>query len=115
MSASIPFAHLHVASSHSLRYGTATPEVLVQRAAELGQSIIGLSDRNGLYAAVRWARECMRCGLRPVLGVDIAVEATTAVRQESQAPQSTLRVRTPARGGTWIDESRPRVLLVAVG
>ncbi len=109
-----PFAHLQVASSHSLRYGTALPEVLVQRAGELGQSIIALTDRDGLYAAVRWARECSRLGLHPVLGVDIAVEDTEPARVHPKFAQSAVR-GTPARGGAWIDESRPRVVLLATG
>lgn len=112
----VPFAHLQVASSHSLRYGTALPETLVQRAAEVGQSIIGLTDRDGLYAAVRWARECTRVGVHPVLGVDIAVESTdsTNSRTPHQVQVRSTR-RSPARGGAWIDESRPRVTLLATG
>jgi error-prone DNA polymerase len=105
-----PFAHLHVASSHSLRYGATLPEALAQRAAELDQSIIALTDRDGLYAAVRWARECSRLGMRPVLGVDIAVESTQPARVHPD-----VRAKTPARGGSWIDETRPRVLLIATG
>lgn len=82
----------------------------MQRGAELGQSIIALTDRDGLYAAVRWARECSRLGIKPVLGVDIAVESTQPVRVHPN-----VQPKTPARGGTWIDEGRPRVLLLAVG
>ena len=114
-----PFAHLHVASSHSPRYGATLPELLVQRSAELGQSIVALTDRDGLYAAVRWARECSRLGMRPVLGVDIAVEATQTERVHPDVcalrTPRTLRARTPARGGQWIDETHPRVLLLAAG
>lgn len=106
----IPFAHLQVASSHSLRYGTALPETLVQRAAEVGQSIIGLTDRDGLYAAVRWARECARLGLSPVLGVDLAIEPTEPARIHPQSGR-----RTPARGGAWVQEDRPRVTFLATG
>ena len=108
--ASPPFAHLHVASSHSLRYGATLPELLVQRSAELGQSIVALTDRDGLYAAVRWVRECSRLGIRPVLGVDIAVEATQAARVHPD-----VQARTPSRGGRWIDETRPRVRFLAPG
>ena len=82
----------------------------MQRSAELGQSIVALTDRDGLYAAVRWVRECSRLGIRPVLGVDIAVEATQAARVHPD-----VQARTPARGGRWIDETRPRVLLLATG
>lgn len=107
----VPFAHLQVASSHSLRYGTALPETLVQRAADVGQSIVGLTDRDGLYAAVRWARECAQVGVRPVLGVDLAVESTTPGTEHATGKRRT----SPARGGAWIDESRPRVTLLATG
>ena len=86
----------------------------MQRAGELGQSIIALTDRDGLYAAVRWARECTRLGVRPVLGVDIAVEATEPARVHPKFAASAPR-GTPARGGVWIDESRPRVVLLATG
>ena len=86
----------------------------MQRAGELGQSIIALTDRDGLYAAVRWARECARVGLRPVLGVDIAVEATEPARVHPKFATSPSR-GTPARGGAWIDESKPRVVLLTTG
>lgn len=106
-----PFAHLHVASSHSLRFGASSPEALVQRAGELGQSIIALTDRDGLYAAVRWARECSRIGVRPVLGVDLAVESTEPAHMSTRSRIA----KTPARGGMWIDESRPRAVFLATG
>ncbi len=106
------FSHLHVASAYSLQYGTAMPQVLADRAAELGQSIMGLTDRDGLYGAVRWALACQKAGIRPVLGVDIAMEGTSpAMAPHGRTPQPA--TRTPARGGAWIDETRPRVLLLA--
>ena len=115
----IPFAHLQVASSHSLRYGTALPEALVQQAAEVGQSIIGLTDRDGLYAAVRWARECTRLGIQPVLGVDLAVEGTEPARGRPRDTRVSCASRatraSPSRGGAWIDESKPRVTFLAHG
>jgi error-prone DNA polymerase len=104
------FCHLQVASAYSLQYGTATPQVLIERAAELGQPIMGLTDRDGLYGAVRWALACREAGVGMVLGVDLAVQETRPV---STRPGETAGPRTPARGGTWVDESRPRVLLLA--
>jgi error-prone DNA polymerase len=111
------FSHLHVASGYSLQYGTATPQALAERAAELGQPIMALTDRDGLYGAVRWALACRSAGIGLVLGVDLAMEQTSP----SLLPGSTARSgepatsnrRSPARGGVWVDESRPRVLLLA--
>ena len=62
-----------------MKYGAAQPQALVQRAAELGQSIIGLTDRDGLYGAVRWAsRERRRDALDKLiaahaLALDVAL------------------------------------------
>ncbi len=103
------FAHLQVASGYSLQYGTTQPDLLVQRAAELGQNIAGLTDRNGLYGAVQWARACMKAGVAPVLGVDLAVECT-----EQRVTSGAGIRRTPAHGGVWVDETQPRVTLLAV-
>jgi len=110
------FSHLHVASGYSLQYGTATPQALAERAVDLGQPIMALTDRDGLYGAVRWALACRRAGLGMVLGVDLAMEETTpagAARVAAGGVASTAVRRSPAKGGTWVDESRPRVLLLA--
>ena len=67
------FAHLHVASGFSLRYGASTPATLVERAAAQGQPALALTDRDGLYGAVRFVQACDEAGIAPVLGVDLAV------------------------------------------
>ena len=67
------FVHLHVSSSASMRYGASHPAELVARAAELGQSALALTDRDGLYGAVRFVRACGEAGIAPVLGVDLAL------------------------------------------
>jgi error-prone DNA polymerase len=69
------FAHLHVASSYSLRYGTATPAALVTRAAALGMSALALTDRDGLYGAFKHAVACDAAGVAPILGADLALAA----------------------------------------
>ena len=66
------FAHLHVASSYSLRYGAAGPADLVARAAELGMPALALTDRDGLYGAIKHAVACAAAEIRPILGADMA-------------------------------------------
>ncbi len=107
-----PFAHLQAVSGYSLKHGTATPQALAERAAELGMPAMGLTDRDGLYGAVQWALACQSAGIRPVIGVDLAVEAT---HPRTPGLKGGAARRTPAHGGTWLDESRPRVLLLASG
>jgi error-prone DNA polymerase len=69
------FAHLHVASSFSLRYGTATPAALAARTADLGMSALALTDRDGLYGAFKHVQACADAGIKPLLGADLALRA----------------------------------------
>ncbi|MFM8895237.1 MAG: PHP domain-containing protein, partial [Actinomycetales bacterium] len=103
--------HLRVASRASLQYGTAAPERIAARAAADGHRMIALTDRDGLYGAVQWAQACQAHGLAAIIGVDLAVEQ---VVNGGTATQATRR-RTPAHGGRWVDERRPRVVLLAHG
>jgi hypothetical protein len=68
-----PFVHLHVASGYSMRYGANHPADLVARAAEHGMSALALTDRDGLYGAVKFALACRSAGVRPIFGVDLAM------------------------------------------
>ncbi|MFD4694904.1 DNA polymerase III subunit alpha [Streptomyces sp. NPDC058463] len=100
------FAHLHVASGYSVRYGAAHPEHLVRRTAERGMAAVALTDRDTVTGAVRFARACAKSGVRPVLGVDLAVEAIAP-------PPPAQRRRTPARGGAHVVEPPLRFVLLA--
>ena len=74
-----PFVHLHVASGYSLRYGASHPHTLVERAAEQEMDTLALTDRDGTYGAVKFARACYAAGIRPVLGVELAHHPTQRV------------------------------------
>ena len=67
------FVHLHVASGYSMQYGASTPAALVARAAAFGQPALALTDRDGLYGAVRFVQACTEAKIAPILGVDLAV------------------------------------------
>jgi error-prone DNA polymerase len=81
-----PFVHLRVASGYSLQYGASHPSALVARAAQLGFDTLGLTDRDGLYGAIRFAKACLSAGIAPVIGVDLAVPAVVAPRAIVAAP-----------------------------
>jgi error-prone DNA polymerase len=123
-----PFVHLHVASGYSLRHGASPPVALVDRAAEHGMDTLALTDRDGVYGAVKFVTACMSAGIRPVLGTNLAVgpsdrSAAFSVacgRRAAALPAalpldrsaSTAR-RTPARGGSFVDQRLPRVTVLA--
>lgn len=107
------FAHLHVASGFSMRYGTAMPESLVERAAQHRQPILALTDRDGLYGAVRFVQAATAAGIAPVLGVDLAVGPDSV---PSRTEGSTREApRTPVRGGAERDPRHPRITVLARG
>ncbi|MDT0345503.1 DNA polymerase III subunit alpha [Streptomyces litchfieldiae] len=101
------FTHLRVASGFSARYGASHPERLAERAGERGMDAVALTDRDTLAGAVRFAKACLRAGVRPVYGADLAVPA---LGERAAGPR---RRRTPARGGAFTDESAPRVVFLA--
>ena len=123
------FVHLHVASGYSLRHGASHPQFLAARAAEHGMDALALTDRDGVYGAVRFAKACQREGIRPILGVDLAVapvelSGDRVPQSDRRAAQSGRPARpvsspsapsSPARGGTFVDPGLPRVTVLASG
>jgi error-prone DNA polymerase len=112
------FAHLHVASGFSLRYGASTPAALVERASALGQPALALTDRDGLYGAVRFVQACDEAGIAPVLGVDLAIggRSDAGAGPDIVATQGVRAGRAnPLRGGTEVDPRHPRVTVLARG
>jgi len=95
-----------VASGYSLQHGASHPHVLVERAAEHEMDTLALTDRDGTYGAVKFARACLRAGLRPVLGVDLAY----APGLDASVSRPT---RTPVRGGAFRDPRLPRATFLA--
>lgn len=103
------FTHLHTVSGFSLRYGASHPERLAERAAERGMGALALTDRDTLAGAVRFAKACERAVVRPIFGVELAVAPAGRAEGDGRAH----RLRTPARGGAFVDESAPRVTFLA--
>lgn len=73
------FTHLHLASGFSFKYGTTLPNLLVERARELGMHALALTDRDGLSGAIRFTQSCIENQISPIIGVDIAYENQTRI------------------------------------
>ena len=103
------FTHLHVASGYSMQFGASSPDALVERAAELGLSSLALTDRDGLYGAVKFVSACSRASITPLLGVDVAVAASGLLAgipawADPAAVAARSRDRgTPVRGGGVVE------------
>ena len=108
------YVELHCHSAYSLLDGTSAPANLVTRAADLGMDALALTDRDGVYGAVRFVKACSAAGIRPVLGVDLALPATGVARPDFRRGGIGQR-RSPARGGAFVDPDRPRITVLAAG
>ena len=67
------FTHLHVASHFSAHHGTRSPELLVAAAAAAGAPAAAITDRDGLYGAIRHVRACIDAGVGPIVGADLQI------------------------------------------
>lgn len=95
------FVHVHVASGYSLRYGASSPQALVERAAQWGQQMLALTDRDGLYGTVKFALACRDAGIRPIFGVDLALVGEQVDQSQlDQKIAQPVRVRRSAAGRT---------------
>ncbi|MGI8682481.1 MAG: PHP domain-containing protein, partial [Mycobacteriales bacterium] len=115
-----PFVHLHFASGYSMRYGASSPALLVERAVEHGMDALALTDRDGTYGAVKFVQACVSAGVRPILGVDLAVAPSEPPHRSGSSgagsgagPGAGAPRRTPARGGAFLDDGHPRVTVLA--
>jgi error-prone DNA polymerase len=94
-----PFVHLHVASGYSLRHGASHPRDLVARAAEHGMDALALTDRDGMYGAVKFATACAAAGVRPLFGVDLAVAPVPCPPARRPATPPAAPAAQPGRDG----------------
>ncbi|WP_077214227.1 DNA polymerase III subunit alpha [Bacillus dakarensis] len=67
------FVHLHVYSSYSLLTSTATVEQLVMDAKRKGFSALALTDQNVMYGSVAFYKECLKHGIKPIIGLTVNV------------------------------------------
>lgn len=68
-----PFTHLHTHCEYSFLDGFGHPADFVQRAHELGQRAIAITDHGNVSAHKRWNDACVERGMKPILGVEAYV------------------------------------------
>ncbi|WP_053367375.1 DNA polymerase III subunit alpha [Bacillus sp. FJAT-27245] len=63
------FIHLQTYSAYSLLSSTASIPSLVSEAGKKGFKALALTDRNVLYGAIEFYKECIKHGIAPILGL----------------------------------------------
>ncbi|MFN2459999.1 MAG: DNA polymerase III subunit alpha [Candidatus Velthaea sp.] len=105
MPAARRYAELHCWSNFSFLEGASHPEELVERALELGLAGIALTDRDGFYGQVRFAKAARNTKLATVVGAELTVET---------APPPASRGRDKsARPAHEVPTHSPRLVLLA--
>lgn len=67
------YVELHCHSCYSLREGASTPVELLERAAALGYDALALTDHDGLYGAMEFAREAALRDIHPITGAELTL------------------------------------------
>jgi len=68
------YAELHARSAFSFLEGASLPEVLAQRAAQLGLPAVALLDRDSVSGAVRFHKACKKYGVKGLVGAEVTAE-----------------------------------------
>lgn len=68
------FAHLHTHSEYSWLDGACIIDDLVQRAVQYKMPAVTITDRNSVAGASRLWHQCVKAGIKPIIGLEIAVQ-----------------------------------------
>ena len=74
------FAELAARSHYSFLEGSASPKKMVETAARLGISALGLCDRNGLYGVVELIQTAKAQGIHPIIGTELVLAGGSRLR-----------------------------------
>ncbi|WP_343182672.1 DNA polymerase III subunit alpha [Buchnera aphidicola] len=68
------FVHLSVCSDYSITRGLNTPKDLVKHAYTLGMPALGILDDSNFYGVVKFYKNAMKYGIKPIFGVRMRIK-----------------------------------------
>jgi len=68
------YVELHCHTNYSFLEGASHPEELVARARDLEMPALAITDRNGLYGAVKFFGAAERAGMQPIVGTELTID-----------------------------------------
>ena len=105
------YAELHCWSNFSFLEGASHPEELVEHGRHLGLRGIALTDRDGLYGAVRFAKAALATpSFATLCGAELTLETVAAERHPELVEGRPSR---PARPAKEVPTDTPRLVLIA--
>ncbi len=67
------FVHLHLHTEYSLLDGACRIDRVFQRAKELGQTSLAITDHGVMYGAIAFYKEAKKNGIHPIIGCEVYV------------------------------------------
>ncbi|HXD80578.1 MAG TPA: error-prone DNA polymerase [Candidatus Acidoferrum sp.] len=74
-----PYVELHCHSNFSFLDGGSHPFELAARAAQLEMPALAITDRGGVYGAVKFLQACRKLGVKPLIGTALEVDGEEVV------------------------------------
>ncbi len=71
------FVHLHLHTEYSLLDGACRIEKLLDRAQELGQTAVAITDHGNMYGVIDFYKAAKKRGIKPILGCEVYVAKRT--------------------------------------
>ena len=76
------FTHLHTHTEYSLLDGMSRISPLMDRAQELGQQALAMTDHGAMYGAIDFYAEATSRGIKPIIGVEAYVARSSRLSRE---------------------------------
>ncbi len=71
------FVHLHVHTEYSLLDGACRIEKMLDRAKELGQTAVAITDHGSMYGVIDFYKAAKKRGIKPIIGCEVYVAKRT--------------------------------------
>ena len=79
------FVHLHLHSEYSLLDGACRISEIPLRALECGHDAVALTDHGSMYGAVAFYTECVKHGIKPIIGCEVYVAPKSRFDRASES------------------------------
>ncbi|MGH2557823.1 MAG: PHP domain-containing protein, partial [Thermomicrobiales bacterium] len=67
------YVELHLHTAFSFLDGASQPWEMVDRAQQLGYEALAITDHDGLYGAMEFARHARNAGIAPIIGAELTL------------------------------------------
>ena len=76
------FVHLHLHTEYSLLDGACRIKGLMERAKEIGQTAVAITDHGVMYGVIDFYREAKKHGIKPIIGCEVYVAPRSRFQKE---------------------------------